>query len=202
MKVSPHPSLRALQSKARLLGLLRLQGPVAQSGERRPRMAEVTSSSLVGSTPKRFCFAGKMQRANNGFQRNPTSAQRPCSNPRKCLHLQALCTHQRRPATYHASFTGQRLLVRSQHRPLLKPHFAGKTQVQGGDRDLHSTYLHQSDNRGPYVGWRRAGARSGGWAGALRAGCFRIGRVTGSSGARVMVAPWCATSSGAPWSKV
>jgi hypothetical protein len=50
MKVSPHPSLRTLQSGARLLGLLRLQGPVAQSGERRPRMAEVTSSSLVGST--------------------------------------------------------------------------------------------------------------------------------------------------------
>ena len=52
MKVSPQPSLRTLQSGARLLGLLRLQGPVAQSGERRPRMAEVTSSSLVGSTPK------------------------------------------------------------------------------------------------------------------------------------------------------
>ena len=50
MKVSPHPSLRTLHSGARLLGLLRLQGPVAQSGERRPRMAEVTSSSLVGST--------------------------------------------------------------------------------------------------------------------------------------------------------
>jgi hypothetical protein len=124
------------------------------------------------------------------------------SNPRKCLHLQALCTLQRRPANYHTSFTEQRLLVRSQHRPLLKPHFAGKTQVQGGDRDLHSTNLHQSDNRGLYVGWRRAGARSGGWAGALRAGGFGIGRVTGSSDARVTVAPWCATSSGAPWSKV
>src|SRR5215217_4261615 len=49
-QVSPQPSLLALQSEARLLGLLRLQGPVAQSGERRPRMAEVTSSSLVGST--------------------------------------------------------------------------------------------------------------------------------------------------------
>jgi hypothetical protein len=32
-------------------------------------MAEDTSSSLVGSTPKRVCFAGKMQRADNGFQR-------------------------------------------------------------------------------------------------------------------------------------
>src|SRR5215204_5893050 len=51
-QVSPQPSLPALQSEARLLGLLRLQGPVAQSGERRPRMAEVTSSSLVGSTPR------------------------------------------------------------------------------------------------------------------------------------------------------
>ena len=63
-KVSPHPSLRALQSGARLLGLLRLQGPVAQSGERRPRMAEVTSSSLVGSTPFFFRFAGNTQFVN------------------------------------------------------------------------------------------------------------------------------------------
>jgi hypothetical protein len=45
------PSYFALQSGVRLLGLLVLRGPVAQSGERRPRMAEVTSSSLVGSTP-------------------------------------------------------------------------------------------------------------------------------------------------------
>src|SRR5919112_4692215 len=119
-QVSPQPSLPALQSEARLLGLLRLQGPVAQSGERRPRMAEVTSSSLVGSTPKRLCFAGKMQRANNGLQRNSTSVQLPCSNPSKCLHLQTLCTLQRRPATYHTSFTRQRSLVRSQHRSLRK----------------------------------------------------------------------------------
>ena len=35
------------------------QGPVAQPGERRPRMAEVTSSSLVGSTPEIHRFAGK-----------------------------------------------------------------------------------------------------------------------------------------------
>jgi hypothetical protein len=47
---SPHPSLPALQSRARLLGLLGLQGPVAQSGERRPRMAEVRGSSPLGST--------------------------------------------------------------------------------------------------------------------------------------------------------
>jgi hypothetical protein len=61
MKVSPHPWLRTLQSGARLLGLLRLQGPVAQSGERRPRMAEVRGSSPLGSTLF-FCgFAGKLR---------------------------------------------------------------------------------------------------------------------------------------------
>ena len=53
-----------------------------------------------------------------------------------------------------------------------------------------------------YVGRRRAGARFGGWVGALRDGGFGIGRVTGSSGVRVTVAPWCATSREAPWSKV
>jgi len=42
---------------------------------------------------------------------------------------------------------------------------------------------------GPYVGRRRAGARPGGWEGVSRAGGFGIGRVTGSSGARVTVAP-------------
>ena len=63
-------------------------------------------------------------------------------------------------------------------------------------------FLHQSDNRGTYVGWRRAGARPGGWVGALRDGGFGTERVTGSLGARVTVAPWCATSSEAPWSKV
>jgi hypothetical protein len=52
-----------LQSGFRLLGLLRLQGPVAQSGERRPRMAEVTSSSLVGSTLFFLLFAGKTNTA-------------------------------------------------------------------------------------------------------------------------------------------
>ncbi len=52
-----YPSLLALQSGPRLLGFLGLYGPVAQSGERRPRMAEVTSSSLVGSTPKTYRFA-------------------------------------------------------------------------------------------------------------------------------------------------
>ncbi len=55
---------------------------------------------------------------------------------------------------------------------------------------------------GPYDGRRRAGARPGGWAGASRAGEPGIGHVTGSSGARVTVAPWCATSSGAPRSRV
>ena len=60
MKVSPHPSLRTLHSGARLLGLLRLQGPVAQSGERRPRMAEVRGSSPLGSTLFFYGFAGKI----------------------------------------------------------------------------------------------------------------------------------------------
>src|SRR5215210_1343546 len=41
-------------------------GPVAQLGERCLRMAEVTSSSLVGSTPKTFAFAGKMRRTAEG----------------------------------------------------------------------------------------------------------------------------------------
>jgi hypothetical protein len=36
-----------------------LHGPVAQLGERRPRMAEVTSSSLVGSTWESGYFAGQ-----------------------------------------------------------------------------------------------------------------------------------------------
>ena len=52
-----------------------------------------------------------------------------------------------------------------------------------------------------YVGRRRAGARPGGCLGALRAGGFGIGRATGSSGTRVMAAPWWATSSGSPWSR-
>lgn len=46
----PSPRSSTLQSRGRMLGFLRLHGPVAQPGERRPRMAEVTSSSLVGST--------------------------------------------------------------------------------------------------------------------------------------------------------
>src|ERR671911_166653 len=60
-QVSPQPSLPALQSEARLLGLLRLQGPVAQSGERRPRMAEVRGSSPLGSTLFFLLFAGKIK---------------------------------------------------------------------------------------------------------------------------------------------
>jgi hypothetical protein len=63
-KVSPQPSLPALQSEARLLGLLRLQGPVAQSGERRPRMAEVRGSNPLGSTLFFYLFAGKMKKAS------------------------------------------------------------------------------------------------------------------------------------------
>ena len=88
------------------------------------------------------------------------------------------------------------------HTKRLRHHSAENSRVQGEDRDLHSTYLHQSDNRGTYVGWCRAGARPGGWVGALRDGGFGFGRVTGSSGARATVAPWCAMSSGAPRSKV
>jgi hypothetical protein len=40
----------ALQSGHQLLGLPGLHGPVAQLGERRPRMAEVRGSSPLGST--------------------------------------------------------------------------------------------------------------------------------------------------------
>jgi hypothetical protein len=77
MKVSPHPSLRTLQSGARLLGLLRLQGPVAQSGERRPRMAEVRGSSPLGSTLFFYGFAGKNLR---GSCRSRTLLVASCSN--------------------------------------------------------------------------------------------------------------------------
>jgi hypothetical protein len=66
MKASPHFSLSALQSGARLLGLLRLQGPVAQSGERRPRMAEVRGSSPLGSTLFYRGFAGETRRVREG----------------------------------------------------------------------------------------------------------------------------------------
>ena len=102
-----------------------------------------------------------------------------------------------------AAFTRQRSLVRSQHRPLVKSSILQEKREGKGEVGTYTRpFLHQSVNRGPYVGWRRAGARPGGWAGASRDGGFEIGRVTGSSGARVTVAPWCATSSGAPWSKV
>src|SRR5215207_11425385 len=67
-QASPQPSLPALQSETRLLGLLRLQGPVAQSGERRPRMAEVRGSSPLGSTLFFCCFAGKTQGQEMGFR--------------------------------------------------------------------------------------------------------------------------------------
>jgi hypothetical protein len=61
--MSPQPSLPALQSGARLLGLLRLQGPVAQSGERRPRMAEARGSSPLGSTPLLLHLQEKRERS-------------------------------------------------------------------------------------------------------------------------------------------
>src|SRR5215218_2457417 len=102
-----------------------------------------------------------------------------------------------------AAFTRQRSLVRTQHRPLSR-YFVLQGKRKGKEELGTCTwsFLHQSDNRGPYGGWRRTGARPGGWAGAPRDGGFGIGRVTGSSSPRVMVAPWCATSSGAPWSRV
>jgi hypothetical protein len=63
---SDRSSPRALQSGSRLLGLLRPHGPVAQSGERRPRMAEVTSSSLVGSILKVRLDKRETQHINKG----------------------------------------------------------------------------------------------------------------------------------------
>ena len=60
---SSRPRSSALQSGARLLGLLGLHGPVAQSGERRPRMAEARGSSPLGSTLFFRIFAGKTRRA-------------------------------------------------------------------------------------------------------------------------------------------
>ena len=52
-------------------------GPVAQSGERRPRMAEVTSSSLVGSTYFLWRFAGKNLREGCRCRTLPAAL---CSN--------------------------------------------------------------------------------------------------------------------------
>jgi hypothetical protein len=60
------------------------------------------------------------------------SVQQPCSNPSKYPempgnvslqeygNLQAFCKLQKRPANYHAAFTRQRSLVRTQHCPLKK----------------------------------------------------------------------------------
>jgi hypothetical protein len=62
-KASPYPCLPTLQYVPWLLGLLRLRGPVAQSGERRPRMAEVRGSSPLGSTLFFLLFAGKTKKA-------------------------------------------------------------------------------------------------------------------------------------------
>ena len=62
-----YPSLLALQSGPRLLGFLGFYGPVAQSGERRPRMAEVTSSSLVGSTPRIPVLAGQTNQSEGDY---------------------------------------------------------------------------------------------------------------------------------------
>src|SRR5215210_3597823 len=57
-------------------------GPVAQLGERCLRMAEVTSSSLVGSTPKILVFAGETQ-----IQRNGRVLSRPLLTPTHRLTL-------------------------------------------------------------------------------------------------------------------
>ncbi len=72
-----YPSLLALQSGPRLLGFLGFYGPVAQSGERRPRMAEVRGSSPLGSTLFFCWFAGKTQRTRNRGQHGPRPS---CSN--------------------------------------------------------------------------------------------------------------------------
>src|SRR5215204_4158363 len=79
----PHPSLPALQSGSRLLRLLSLHGPVAQSGERRPRMAEARGSSPLGSTLFFFRFAGKIWRTRNRGQ----CYQRPLCSNRAATHL-------------------------------------------------------------------------------------------------------------------
>jgi hypothetical protein len=54
-----------------MLGLLTHHGPVAQSGERRPRMAEVTSSSLVGSTYRNSHNYAGNSRLRGGPGENP-----------------------------------------------------------------------------------------------------------------------------------
>jgi hypothetical protein len=67
----------ALQSGHQLLGLPGSHGPVAQLGERRPRMAEVRGSSPLGSTPFFPANTGKRDAPyiwNGGF------VQQPCSN--------------------------------------------------------------------------------------------------------------------------
>src|SRR5215213_6936755 len=57
-RCSPHRGLTPLQSGRQLLGFSRRYGPVAQSGERRPRMAEARGSSPLGSTSFLPLFAG------------------------------------------------------------------------------------------------------------------------------------------------
>jgi hypothetical protein len=55
-----------------------LPGPVAQPGERRPRMAEVTSSSLVGSTP--FFIYLQVKTSEKGVESERTLLAALCSS--------------------------------------------------------------------------------------------------------------------------
>ena len=58
------PSALRLAIQASNARISEVSGPVAQLGERRPRMAEVRGSSPLGSTLVLSRFAGKMRRAS------------------------------------------------------------------------------------------------------------------------------------------
>jgi hypothetical protein len=60
------PSALRLAIRASNARISEVSGPVAQLGERRPRMAEVRGSSPLGSTPENVGFAGQIGTARKG----------------------------------------------------------------------------------------------------------------------------------------
>src|SRR5215207_579182 len=107
-------------------------------------------------------------------------------------YLQGFCKLQKPPANYRTAFTRLRSLVRTKHRPLRE---RGVLQVKRKGKEGVETYtqfyVHQSDNHDPTSAGAAPAPGPEAGRGALRDGGFEIGRVTGSSGARVTVAPWC-----------
>jgi hypothetical protein len=95
-------------------------------------MAEVTSSSLVGSTPKTSLLQVKREAKLKNLYPYQGLVQQPCSNPgeypenlrrlslRKYAYLQVFCKLWKAPAKHRASLTRRGSLVQIQHRPLRK----------------------------------------------------------------------------------